>query len=172
MKMKIFTYAVSILLVVNLTALGVMAYHRFFETVDASPCGKPGKGFERVKRELSLSPEQEKNLLEYRKACHSIIDSLSTPLQEERRLLVDELKQEDPDLDRLIEIVERINLLQLKAQTKIVEHLLEVKNVLEPEQQGKFFKIVMERFGMEVEQEEDRYPWPKKARPSGTKGDG
>lgn len=156
MKKKIFTYVVFILMVVNLTALGAMVYHRIFKAVDASPCGKPEKGFERVKRELSLSPEQEKNLLEYREACHSIIDSLSTPLQEERRLLVDELKQEDPDLNRLIEIVERINLLQLKAQTKIVKHLLEVKNVLEPEQQGKFFKIVMERYGMEVEQEEGR----------------
>ena len=44
MKMKIFTYAVFILLVVNLTALGVMVYHRIFETVDASPPGTKGDG--------------------------------------------------------------------------------------------------------------------------------
>lgn len=156
-KMKILTYAVLFLLVVNLTALGVMLYHRWFEA--GAPCleGKSGKGFERLKRDLFLSAEQEKMLLERREIFHSILDSISLNIQEERRLLVAELKQEDPDLDRLKEIIEKINLLQLQAQKKVVEHLLEVKEMLEPDQQEKFFKIVLERFEMEEGQEEGRY---------------
>jgi len=157
MKMKIFTYAVFILLVINLTALGVMVYHRWFEPETSCPSDKPGKGFERLKRELSLSTEQEKILLEYRNVFHSIIDSISAKMQEERRLLVAELKKEDPDLDRLKEIVERINLFQLEAQRKVVEHLIDVKKMLEPEQQEKFLKIVLERFEMQSGQEEGRY---------------
>jgi hypothetical protein len=156
-KMKIFTYAVFILLVINLTALGVMVYHRWYEPETPCPSDKPGKGFERLKRELSLSTEQEKILLEYRNVFHSIIGSISARMQEERKLLVAELKKEDPDLDRLKEIVERINLLQLEAQKKVIEHLLEVKKMLEPEQQEKFFKIVLERFEMQSGQEEGRY---------------
>lgn len=155
--MKIFTYAVFILLAVNLTALGVMVYHRWFEPETSCPSDKPGKSFERLKRELSLSTEQEKNFLAYRKIFHSIIDSISSKMQEERRLLVAELKKEDPDLDRLKEIVERINLFQLEAQKKVAEHLLEVKKMLEPEQQEKFFKIVLERFEMQDRREEGRY---------------
>ena len=157
MKMKIFTYAVFFLLVVNLTTLGVMVYHRWFETEEACPSGKPGKGFEQLKRELSLSTEQEENILKYRKVLHSIIDSLSSQLQEERRLLVRELKQDSPDPVLLGRMVERINLLQLEAQNKVVGHLLEVKKILKPDQQEKFFHIVLERFEMENGQQEGRY---------------
>ena len=157
MKIKIFTYVVFILLVINMTALGVMVYNRWFEPETSCPSDKPGKGFVRLKRELSLSTEQEKNLLAYRKNFHSIIDSISLKMQEERRLLVAELTQEDPDIDQLKKTVERINLFQLEAQRKVVEHLLEVKKMLEPEQQEKFFKIVQDRFEMQGRQEEGRY---------------
>ncbi|MFO7979684.1 MAG: periplasmic heavy metal sensor [Candidatus Aminicenantes bacterium] len=153
MKVKVLTYAALILLIVNLTALGVIVYHRWFKP-DIS-C--PGEGFERLKQELSLSPEQEKLMLQTRGDFHNNIDALSQKLQEERRNLVASLKRETMDMDELKGIVKKINAYQLQAQEKVVEHLLEVKNILEPEQQDIFFSIVLERFEMSSEPREGRY---------------
>jgi len=112
-----------------------MVYHRWFINHNAScPTDKQGKSFERLKQELSLSIEQERRLLQYRRVFHGNVDSISSKMKEERRLLIAELKQQDPDFSRLEEIIERINRLQLEAQKKVAEHLLEVKKMLEPEQ--------------------------------------
>lgn len=153
MKVKALTYAVLILLIVNLTALGVMAYHRWFKP-DFS-C--PGEGMERLKRELSLSPEQEKQILQARGDFHSRLEALSRQLQEERRSLVAALKSETMDPDELKRIVKKINACQLEAQEKVVEHLIAVKNILQPAQQDMFFSIIRERFESDSEPGEGRY---------------
>ena len=71
----------------------------------------------------------------------TIIDSLSSQLQEERRLLVRELKQDSPDPVLLGRIVERINLLQLEAQNKVVGHLLEAKKFSNRTNRKNFFRL-------------------------------
>lgn len=153
MKVKVLTYAALILLIINLTALGVMAYHRWFKPEISCP----GAGFERLKRELSLSAEQEKLLLQSRDDFHNTLDALSHQLQEERRYLVAVLKHEPADLEELKKIVKKINACQLEAQENVVKHLLKVKKILEPAQQDIFFSIVLERFEMDNEPGEGRY---------------
>ncbi len=152
-NIKIITYAVVILLVVNLTALGVMVYNRWLNP--ELTC--PGAGFERLKRELSLSREQEEQLLENRSDFHSRIDALYVQLQEERINLVEALRNEESDYGELMDIIKRINAYQVQAQEQVVEHLLEVKNILKPEQQDIFFSIVRGRFEMDFEPGEGRY---------------
>lgn len=152
-NIKIITYAVVILLVVNLTALGVMVYNRWLNP--ELTC--PGAGFEQLKRELSLSRKQEEQLLENRSDFHSRIDALYVQLQEERINLVEALRNEESDYGELMDIIKRINAYQVQAQEEVVAHLLEVKNILKPEQQDIFFSIMLERFEMDFEPGERRY---------------
>lgn len=150
---KILTYTVVILLIVNLAALGAIVYNRWLKP--ELTC--PGAGFEQLKRELSFSREQENRFLQIRDNFHRRLGALSSLLEEERRDLVAELRREKTDLEELKEIVKHINTHQLEAQERVVEHLLEVKSILRPEQQDIFFSIVLERFEMDDESGVGKY---------------
>ncbi len=150
---KVLTYTVVILLIVNLAALGTMVYNRWLKP--ELTC--PGAGFEQLKRELSFSPEQEDRFLQIRDDFHSRLGTLSSLLEEERRNLVAALRRDETDAEELKEIVENINTHQLEAQERVVEHLLEVKKILKPEQRDIFFSIVLERFEMDDESGVGKY---------------
>jgi Spy/CpxP family protein refolding chaperone len=145
MSKKILLGILVILTVVNLSALGTFLYHRFKSP--SRPClsERAGTGFEILKRELSLSPEQTKLIEKLRLSFHEGIDALSKRQEVVRRDLVRELMKEKPDPDRLSGCVESINDLQLQAQNRVVEQLLAVKEVLTDAQREKFFSLVLER---------------------------
>jgi len=48
--------------------------------------------------------------------------------------------------------LDNISRLQSSAQRKVISHLLSVKSILNPEQQKKFFAIVLQRFSSASEQ--------------------
>ena len=82
---------------------------------------------------------------EYRKAFHAELDALSAQPNDLRRLLIEELAAPTPDRKRLWEINDRINRMQIKAQERVINHLLDVKAILGPEQQEKFLSIILQR---------------------------
>ena len=145
MKKKFIIYALLILSVINLAALGTFLVHRFRDSALSRVDHRLGEGFEQVKQELSLSEEQIVKFQEYRKAFHAELDGLSAQQNDLRRLLIEELAAPTPDRKRLSEINERINRLQFKAQERVIDHLLAVKAVLGPEQQEKFLSIILQR---------------------------
>jgi hypothetical protein len=49
--------------------------------------------------------------------------------------------------------LDNISRLQFSAQWKVISHLLSVKRILNPDQQKKFFAIVLERFSSASDQE-------------------
>ena len=145
MKKKFIIYALLILTVINLAALGTFLFHRFRGCAGSRVDHRQAEGFEQVKQELSLSAEQIVKFQEYRKAFHAELDSLSVRQNDLRRQLVQELAAATPDRKRLSEINERINRLQIEAQERVINHLLDVKAILSPEQQEKFLSIILQR---------------------------
>jgi len=145
MKKKLFIYALLILTVINLAALGTFLFRRFRSSARSGADLRPAEGFEQVKQELSLSAEQIVKFQEYRKAFHAELDALSAQQNELRRLLIEELAAPVPDRKLLSEINERINRLQFRAQERVIDHLLDVKAILGPEQQEKFLSIILQR---------------------------
>lgn len=139
-------FAALILTVVNVAVLGTILYNRWSEPSAPCPAETPGEGFEQMKSELSLSPEQIALLQEYRKLFHAELDSLSARLAAVRAELAKELWQDEPDTVRINRIVDEISGLQSSAQRKVINHLLSVKSILAPEQQQKFYAIVLQRF--------------------------
>jgi Spy/CpxP family protein refolding chaperone len=145
MKKRLVIYALLILTVINLTALGTFLFHRFRGCTRAQEALPQSEGFERVKSELVLSGEQTEKFQEYRKAFHAELDSLSARQNDLRRLLVKELAAATPDRKQMSGLNERINRLQLEAQERVLTHLLDVRAILNPEQQKKFLSIILQR---------------------------
>ena len=145
MKKKFIIYALLILTVINLAALGTFLSHRFRSCARSRVGHMQAEGFEQVKRELSLSAEQMVKFQGHGKAFHAEIDSLSAQQNDLRRQLIQELAAPTPDRKRLSEINERINRLQFEAQERVINHLLDVKAILSPEQQEKFLSIILQR---------------------------
>jgi len=145
MKKKFIIYALFILTVINLAALGTFLFHRFRGCARSRVDHRQAEGFEQVKQELSLSAEQVVKFQEYRKAFHAGLDSLSAQQNDLRRQLIQELAATTPDRKRLSEINDNINRLQIEAQEKVIKHLLDVKAILGPEQQEKFLSIILQR---------------------------
>lgn len=152
MGKRIIVYGAVILTVINLAALGTMLYDRWTGPSDPSLPVTPGQGFEQMKGELSLSPEQIASLQEYRTMFLAELDSLSAQLAAVRTQLVKELWQDEPDRARISQIVDQISVLQSSVQRKVIDHLLSVKGILTPEQQEKFYAIVLQRFASASDQ--------------------
>jgi len=145
MKKKFIIYALLILTVINLAALGTFLFHRFRGCARSWAGHRQPECFDQVKQELSLSADQIVKFQEYRKAFHAELDSLSAQQNDLRRQLVQELAATTPDRTRLSGINERINRLQIEAQEKVIKQLLDVKAILSPEQQKKFLAIILQR---------------------------
>jgi septal ring factor EnvC (AmiA/AmiB activator) len=145
MKKKVIIYALLILTVVNLAALGTFLFHRFRSCARTRAEHVPAEGFEQIKQELSLSAEQVVKFQGFRKAFHSELDSLTAQQNGLRRQLIQELGSATPSRERLSEINGRINRLQIEAQERVIDHLLDVKAILNPEQQTKFLSIMLQR---------------------------
>lgn len=142
MSKRIIIYAAVILTVLNLTILGVLAYHHWFQSAP----DQPHTGFERIKAEVGLSPAQIDTLEKYRQQFHAELDSLGSLLTEERQALAREIRQAEPDTARMQTILDSIGRLQKRSQWRIIQHLFQLKATMTPEQQERFLDIVLERF--------------------------
>jgi len=152
MKRNIVHAAAIILLVVNLAAFGTLLYNRWSGAQPASLQQGRDQRFEQMKRELALSSGQAAQLDVYRTTFHAEIDSLSTQLIAVRIELAHTLQEDKLDTTRVNSILNNISQLQSLAQRKVISHLLSVKSILKPEQQKKFFAIVLERFSSASDQ--------------------
>lgn len=150
-KKTIYSAAV-ILTIINLAALGTWVYNRFNGEGHESLTQLRNEQFEQLKDELSLTPPQVRQIQIYRTTFLEQMDSLSTQLAGERAEMANELWQTSPDTARIDSLVNRISQVQSAAQRKVIAHLLDVKSILNPEQQQKFYRIVLRRFASGSEQ--------------------
>lgn len=152
MGKKTIYFAAVILTIINLAALGTWVYNRYHGEGRQSLTQLRNEQFERLQRELSLSPEQVRQIQMYRGDFLRQMDSLSAQLAGERTEMANELWQTAPNTLRLDSLVNRISQVQSAAQRKVIAHLLDVKSVLDPEQRQKFYRIVLRRFANGSEQ--------------------
>ncbi len=150
-KKTIYSAAV-ILTIINLAALGTWVYNRFKAEGRESLTQLRNEQFEQLKDELSLTPPQVRQIQIYRTNFLGQMDSLSTQLAGERAEMANELWQTSLDTARIDSLVNRIGRVQSAAQRKVIAHLLDVKSILNPQQQQKFYRIVLRRFASGSEQ--------------------
>jgi Spy/CpxP family protein refolding chaperone len=152
MKRNIVYSAAIILTIVNLAALSTLLYNRWNSTQSSSLADRRDQRFEQMKRELALSAEQSAEIAKYRTLFLTDIDSLSQQLIVARTQLAHGLFEDKADTTRVSTSLDNISRLQLSAQRKVISHLLSVKSILNPDQQKKFFAIILERFSSPSDQ--------------------
>ena len=152
MKKNIVYTAAIILTVINLAAFGTLMYSRWSNSQPPSLPDLRDHRFEQMKRELALTADQTAQLNVYRTEFHAELDSLASQLVAARTQLAQALLENKLDTIRVSSNLDNISQLQLSAQRRVISHLLSVKSILNPEQQKKFFAIVLERFSTASDQ--------------------
>ena len=94
--------------------------------------------FQRLQKEMGLTPEQAKKLQEHRKAHRAKEQELRRKIQEKRRLLHAELEKADLDLNRINVLRDEVKTLQNEQADHRVAAILEVREILGPERFKKF----------------------------------
>lgn len=165
MKRNILVLALIFSVAVNIGILGSVGYHwlkkkggeRHHQEAQHSPLGFLAK-------ELRLSPSQIREIESLRKSLEPKLEEIREKLREKRAQLVNMLKEPEHDSAKINLLIKEIESLQTKLQKIAINHLLQEKKILTPEQQEKFFSIVSKRlFHEERHQTEELLPMKKKS---------
>jgi Spy/CpxP family protein refolding chaperone len=143
-KIRLGTWIVIILTVINLATLGTIFYKHLQEKAHdrmVPSREQQSKGFKYFVQELKLSPEQEKLFCESRKAFFDLSGPVFKAQEELRIKMIKELSSADPDTAVLYKISEEMsrNYLLIKQQT--ILHLLKYRAICTPEQRKKLDTI-------------------------------
>lgn len=146
-RSNIIIWTLAALLIITLSALGTMVFHRYFSgdtKRSERPCG-PRCAF--LTEELDLSESQEQRIEAIRNGFRAEGRVIADSLQLIRSGLVTELSREDPDTLHLNQLALQIGHLQALLTQKNSAHYLDIKKELTPEQREKLSSIYYELMG-------------------------
>jgi Spy/CpxP family protein refolding chaperone len=113
---------------------GVRAYQHVREP-DRPRHGRKGC---KLTEELGLTPEQEQTVDAARTELMDALRELRGRLREHHDKLADLMAANEPDREAIAEQISKIASLHEDKQHQLVEHFLDIKQLLEPDQQEKF----------------------------------
>jgi Spy/CpxP family protein refolding chaperone len=144
MKSRWIVVVVLLLTVINLAALASFAYHRFFAPRCAPACPAESRGTGQVlKEQLGLDEDRFARLQALRLQHQLRTVPITAQLAEKRLELTRIVMPAEPDSQQVQRICRQIDSLQSAMQRLVVRHLMEQKLVLSPEQQEKFYALMM-----------------------------
>jgi Spy/CpxP family protein refolding chaperone len=165
MKRKLLVLGIIILVIANISALATIVFNRCFKSEETYPSPGPRHSFAFLRRELSLTEDQMTQLEAQRASFDKQIDRIKVKLREKRKALMDELRASAPDTARIDQLIDEIGTLQAEMQKQAIQHMLQEKAMLTPEQREKFFSMFEEYF-----HRRGMMPRPGRIRPRGPQG--
>lgn len=149
MKKWLFILAI-VLTIINVTALATWLYQRHGVERTADTCPAGGKTCAMVLHEkLELTAAQLQALEQHQALYRQSLDAVTRQLCDCRTELSECLLAEPSDPVRLQRIVQRMDSLQSVVHHKVVNNLMEQKKQLTPEQQKKFFTMILQQCVMQ-----------------------
>lgn len=94
----------------------------------------------------SLTVDQKEKLEEIRKIFLPKVGQIREDLRSKRRVLADLLFSDVIDRQAITKKMEEITALQIKLEEEVIDHILEEKMLLTPEQQTQFYQIIIDQF--------------------------
>ena len=136
-------FALIASLILNLTVLATVGYV-YYERSGywVSPFGTTMKRDRFLFEELSLRPEQMKSMKARAMLFRAEIDRRREAIVIKRKELIALMRADKPDQKAIEVVIEGISGMQSDMQHGIVDHMLEEKALLEPEQQKKFLDLI------------------------------
>lgn len=147
MKNRVVVWVLAGLLILSLSALGTMLYHRFFGRVPQKAQQECGMRCNLLTEELGLSETQAKKIGEIRAGHRVSAMAITDSLRSCRSELVTELSRETPDTLHLRQLAHRIGMLQTMLTNMTIDQYLLIRNECTPEQQEKLASLYYEIMG-------------------------
>lgn len=101
-----------------------------------------GKARRSLRETLNLSPEQTAQMDAARKKLLVQVDELRQQLSVEREALAELVTAGEPDLAAMATQLDSVASLRREIQQRVLEHLLEMKKLLRPEQREAFDEVI------------------------------
>lgn len=96
-------------------------------------------------RYLSLSESQKEKIESLDRSFYARVEKIRTELGERRADLSELLGESPSSQEKIKDKVSEIASLQAKLQRETINHLVEIRSLLTPEQQAKFFSLIRKR---------------------------
>jgi Spy/CpxP family protein refolding chaperone len=141
MKNSTLKFLLLISVILNIAVLGTVGYSYYQHSLrKPAPFGPGRRAF--LARELSLNPDQVTVLEKNEQAFHNQIDAMRQQILLKRIALLNLMKSDKPDTKKIDQTISDIGNMQEGIQRKIVAHIIEVKTMLNNEQQKQFFGLI------------------------------
>ncbi len=145
MKIRTLVYLVILLLVVNVAAISTIVYYRM-----SAPRGEMRMPFGHEDgpppADMPKLSSQERKMMERsRLQADSVIAPLAEKMSIFRRDLLEELRNDEPDTNRVYQLIGEIGVLQSAIQKQMVAQFLNDRDSLRPDQRARLLKMIEER---------------------------
>jgi len=143
MRTKWWTLILVFSLAFNAAVLGVCGYHYYLYICAAPSAYCPlSPGDQHFYQGLGLSDSQLEKMTPLAHTFHAKLDKLSRETEKKRELLVNLLSREEVDSGRIESLRKDMAGIQDQIQKEVITHLLDVREILNPEQKEHFFELL------------------------------
>ena len=159
MRIKWWILVLILSLTVNGAAFAVVGYNYYCDTFHRPPTSCPVYSTGgHLYQDLGLSPSQLKRMDSLAQAFHARLERLDYKMHGKRELLVDLLRQEPVDSGKIEHLRKDMANTQDEIQRAVITHIQEIKNILDPEQEERFFHL------LRISMEKEGSSWPQENR--------
>ncbi|MFC1666544.1 Spy/CpxP family protein refolding chaperone [Candidatus Omnitrophota bacterium] len=100
--------------------------------------GKMEARFKEISKELNLTPEQEEQLKAHKTQNREGMKAFRHEISNKRKELREELQKQELDMEKINQLNNELKIIHSEMQDNRLEGILEVRNILSPEQYTKF----------------------------------
>jgi Spy/CpxP family protein refolding chaperone len=154
MKSKWLTVVLVLSLAINAGVLVSMGYHYYFSASSKTlaPCPM-SPGDSHLYQSLGLSKVQLSKMEPLAQKFHARLAELGVLMEEKKETLTD-LLQKDSDPASIEALRKQMASIQDEIQREVITHITELKKILDPDQQQRFFDLMRQNMTRA------QSPWP------------
>ena len=143
MRTKLLSLILILSLAVNISVLATVGYHYYRNSclVPSVPCPLNQENHH-LYQSLGLSDAQLSKIAPLSKSFHARLEALGSTMDAKRNLLLNLLKGDKIDLRHIEEARKEIAITQGEIQREVVMHITQFREILNPEQQKRFFEML------------------------------
>ena len=143
MKGKLLIVALTLSLIVNVSAVATIGYHYWRNTciTPSAPCPL-NQSDHYLYQDLGLSSGQLTTMAPLARSFHGRLNEIEMRIEARRNLLIDCLGEQEIDLRRTDAIRKEIAAFQDEIQKEVIAHIAASKKIMNPDQQKRFIELL------------------------------
>ena len=141
MKKRTVIIVLVLLFIINLTAIATFSYNRWFKSRENTINTESAEIWNSLQDQVALKPPQLEEMKRLRFSFEKEILSLRMKIWQKRKVLLEEIRNPDPDLVGIDNAIDDLSRLQAEIQKKTIRNILKDKEILSPWQQRRYFSL-------------------------------